>query len=119
ARWICTCVAWRPWGAEIHVEAGYIRARVDGRLKGATIFFDTVTVTGTENLLMAATLADGRTVLENAAREPEVVDLAECLIKMGAQIQVTAPTPSSSTVLRRCMAASTMSCPDRIETGTF
>lgn len=57
-------------GAEISVEAGYIRARVDGRLRGATIFFDTVTVTGTENLLMAATLADGTTVLENAAREP-------------------------------------------------
>ncbi len=58
-------------GADIRVEGGYIRARVDGRLKGATIFFDTVTVTGTENLLMAATLAEGTTVLENAAREPK------------------------------------------------
>ena len=106
-------------GAEIHVEAGYIRARVDGRLKGATIFFDTVTVTGTENLLMAATLADGRTVLENAAREPEVVDLAECLIKMGAQIRghgtdtiIIDGVPSLHGCEHDVM-------PDRIETGTF
>ena len=70
-------------GADIVVEDGYIKASVDGRLKGANIFMDTVTVTGTENLLMAAVLADGETVLENAAREPEVVDLAECLITMG------------------------------------
>ncbi|BCB62674.1 UDP-N-acetylglucosamine 1-carboxyvinyltransferase [Halomonas sp. A020] len=106
-------------GAEIHVEAGYIRARVDGRLKGATIFFDTVTVTGTENLLMAATLADGRTVLENAAREPEVVDLAECLIKMGAQIR----GHGTDTIVIDGVA-SLHGCehdvmPDRIETGTF
>ena len=71
-------------GATITVEDGYIRAKAD-RLKGAHIFFDTVTVTGTENILMAATLADGETVLDNAAREPEVVDLAECLIAMGAE----------------------------------
>ena len=106
-------------GAEIHVEAGYIRARVDGRLKGATIFFDTVTVTGTENLLMAATLADGRTVLENAAREPEVVDLAECLIKMGAKIH----GHGTDTIIIDGVA-SLHGCehdvmPDRIETGTF
>ena len=67
-------------GATISVEGGDIVASVDGRLKGARIFFDKVTVTGTENLLMAATLAEGKTILENAAREPEVVDLAECLI---------------------------------------
>ena len=72
-------------GAEIHIENGYIRASA-GRLKGARIVFDIVTVTGTENLMMAATLADGETVLENAAREPEVVDLAEFLIAMGAKI---------------------------------
>ena len=70
-------------GADIVVDNGNIIANVDGRLKGARIFFDKVTVTGTENLLMAAALAEGTTILENAAREPEVVDLAECLIAMG------------------------------------
>src|SRR5574340_303445 len=79
-------------GAEIHIEHCYIHARVPGnggkgRLKGARIVFDLVSVTGTENLMMAATLADGVTVLENAAREPEVVDLAHCLIAMGAKIR--------------------------------
>ena len=73
-------------GAEIHIENGYIRARA-GRLKGARLVLDTVTVTGTENLMTAAVLADGETVLENAAREPEVVDLANFLIAMGAKIQ--------------------------------
>src|SRR6056297_283604 len=70
-------------GADIRVENGYIQARAK-RLKGARVVLDTVTVTGTENLLMAATLADGVTVIENAAQEPEIVDLAECLISMGA-----------------------------------
>src|ERR1035438_8195458 len=73
-------------GAEIHIEHGYIHAQAK-RLKGARIFFDIVSVTGTENLMMAAALADGVTVLENAAREPEVVDLANCLIAMGAKIE--------------------------------
>src|SRR3954471_16578278 len=73
-------------GAEIAIEAGYIHAKAK-RLKGARIFMDTVTVTGTENLMMAAALAEGETILENAAREPEVVDLARCLIAMGARIQ--------------------------------
>ena len=73
-------------GAQIDVEDGYIRARNNGRLKGARIFFDKVTVTGTENILMAAALAEGTSVLENAAKEPEVVDLANCLIAMGAKI---------------------------------
>ena len=74
-------------GAEVSVEGGYIKATVNGgRLSGTKIVFDTVTVTGTENLMMAATLARGTTILENAAREPEVVDLAHCLIKMGARI---------------------------------
>src|ERR1700676_56781 len=72
-------------GADIHIENGYIKARA-GRLKGARLVLETVTVTGTENLMMAATLADGETVLENAAREPEVVDLANFLIAMGAKI---------------------------------
>ena len=73
-------------GADITIEGGYIRARA-GRLQGARLVLDTVTVTGTENLMMAATLADGETVIENAAREPEVVDLANFLIAMGAKIQ--------------------------------
>ena len=106
-------------GAEIRVEGGYIRARVDGRLKGATIFFDTVTVTGTENLLMAATLADGTTVLENAAREPEVVDLAECLIKMGAKIRGHGSDTIVIEGVERLHGAYHDVMPDRIETGTF
>src|SRR5512134_3170234 len=73
-------------GADVHIENGYIRARA-GRLKGARIVMDTVTVTGTENLMMAAALADGQTILENAAREPEIVDLAQFLISMGARIR--------------------------------
>ncbi|MDN3522381.1 UDP-N-acetylglucosamine 1-carboxyvinyltransferase [Halomonas ramblicola] len=106
-------------GAEIRVEGGYIRARVDGRLRGATIFFDTVTVTGTENLLMAATLAEGTTVLENAAREPEVVDLAECLIKMGARIRGHGSDTIVVEGVERLHGAYHDVMPDRIETGTF
>ncbi|MCE9683260.1 UDP-N-acetylglucosamine 1-carboxyvinyltransferase [Halomonas alkalisoli] len=106
-------------GAEIRVEGGYIRARVDGRLKGATIFFDTVTVTGTENLLMAATLATGTTILENAAREPEVVDLAECLIKMGAKIRGHGTDTIVIEGVERLHGAYHDVMPDRIETGTF
>ena len=77
----------RAMGAEVEVEGGYIKVRTRGRLKGANLFLDAVTVTGTENLMMAATLAEGETCIENAAREPEVVDLAECLIRMGADIE--------------------------------
>lgn len=106
-------------GAEVHVEGGYIRARVDGRLKGATIFFDVVTVTGTENLLMAATLAEGTTVLENAAKEPEVVDLAECLIKMGAKIRGHGTDTITIEGVERLHGAEHDVMPDRIETGTF
>ena len=76
----------RKMGAEITVDGGYVNAKVDGRLKGASIFMDTVSVGATENLMMAATLAEGKSVLENAAREPEIVDLANCLIRMGAVI---------------------------------
>ena len=106
-------------GANIIVEDGYIKASVDGRLQGANIFMDTVTVTGTENLLMAAVLAEGETVLENAAREPEVVDLAECLIAMGAKIK-----GHGTDVIRVQGVESLHGCeyevmPDRIETGTF
>lgn len=106
-------------GAEVEVDAGYIRANVKGRLKGAHILMDTVTVGGTENLMMAAVLADGKTVLENAAREPEVVDLANCLVAMGANIEgIGSPTITIHGVdrLNGCDYAV---MPDRIETGTY
>jgi UDP-N-acetylglucosamine 1-carboxyvinyltransferase len=105
-------------GAEIHIENGYIRARAD-RLKGARLVLDTVTVTGTENLLMAATLADGQTIIENAAREPEVVDLAEFLMAMGAQIRGAGTDRIVVDGVERLHGASYDVLPDRIEAGTF
>ncbi|HQZ02358.1 MAG TPA: UDP-N-acetylglucosamine 1-carboxyvinyltransferase [Thauera sp.] len=105
-------------GAEVRVEHGYVHATVP-RLKGARLFTDMVTVTGTENLMMAAALAEGETVIENAAREPEVVDLANCLVAMGAQI-----SGAGSDVIRirgvdRLHGATHRIMPDRIETGTY
>lgn len=105
-------------GAEIHIEHGYIHAQAK-RLKGARIFFDLVSVTGTENLMMAAVLADGVTVLENAAREPEVVDLAHCLIAMGARIEGAGSDTISITGVEKLHGASHRIMPDRIESGTF
>jgi UDP-N-acetylglucosamine 1-carboxyvinyltransferase len=105
-------------GAEIAIEAGYIHATAK-RLKGARIFMDTVTVTGTENLMMAACLADGETVLENAAREPEVVDLAHCLIKMGARIRGQGTEVIVIEGVERLHGAEHAVMPDRIEAGTF
>ena len=105
-------------GAEISIEHGYVVARAQ-RLKGATIRTDMVTVTGTENLMMAAVLADGRTVLENAAREPEVTDLAELLIKMGARIQGHGTDRIVIDGVDRLHGASHRIVPDRIEAGTF
>lgn len=105
-------------GAEIHIEHGYIHAQAK-RLKGARIFFDLVSVTGTENLMMAAVLADGVTVLENAAREPEVVDLAQCLIAMGARIEGAGSDTISITGVEKLHGASHRIMPDRIESGTF
>ena len=105
-------------GAEIHIEHGYIHAQTK-RLKGARIFFDLVSVTGTENLMMAATLADGVTVLENAAREPEVVDLAHCLIAMGAKIEGAGSDTITITGVTKLHGASHSVMPDRIESGTF
>jgi UDP-N-acetylglucosamine 1-carboxyvinyltransferase len=105
-------------GAEIELEDGFIKARAT-RLKGARIYFDTVTVTGTENLLMAATLADGETVLENAAREPEIVDLANCLIAMGAQIRGAGTGTIVIKGVERLHGAKHSVIPDRIEGGTF
>ena len=106
-------------GANIVVEDGYIKASSNGRLKGAHIFMDTVTVTGTENLLMAATLADGKTVLENSAREPEVVDLAECLIAMGADISGHGTDTIVVNGVPRLHGCHYDVLPDRVETGTY
>nr|WP_067298644.1 UDP-N-acetylglucosamine 1-carboxyvinyltransferase [Marinobacterium profundum] len=106
-------------GAEILVEEGYIHARSKGRLKGARVFFDMVTVTGTENILMAATLAEGETILENAAREPEVVDLANCLIAMGAKITGHGTDTIRVQGVESLAGGSYSVLPDRIETGTY
>ena len=105
-------------GAEISVAGGYIRARCK-RLKGARLVMDLVTVTGTENLMMAATLAEGRTVIENAAREPEVVDLANCLNAMGAQVSGAGTDTIVIDGVERLQGAHYNVLPDRIETGTF
>jgi UDP-N-acetylglucosamine 1-carboxyvinyltransferase len=105
-------------GAEIRVEGGFIHARA-GKLKGARIVMDTVTVTGTENLMMAACLADGETVLENAAREPEVVDLAKCLVAMGAKISGAGSSTIKVRGVDTLRAATHRVLPDRIETGTY
>ncbi|MRH78649.1 UDP-N-acetylglucosamine 1-carboxyvinyltransferase [Spiribacter sp. C176] len=108
----------RALGAEIVVENGYIRARCK-RLKGARLVMDLVTVTGTENLMMAATLAEGTTVIENAAREPEVVDLANCLNAMGARVSGAGTDSITIEGVKRMHGAHYRVLPDRIETGTF
>ena len=105
-------------GAEVHIENGYIRARAD-RLRGARIVLETVTVTGTENLMMAATLADGQTILENAAREPEIIDLAQFLIAMGAQIRGHGTDTIIIDGVDSLHGASYEVLPDRIEAGTY
>lgn len=105
-------------GAEIRVENGYIRARA-GRLKGTRIVLDLVTVTGTENLMMAAALAEGTTIIENAAREPEVSDLAQCLNAMGAQISGIGTDTLVIDGVDRLHGTSYRVLPDRIEAGTY
>ena len=105
-------------GAEIGVEHGYVHARA-GRLQGARIVTDMVTVTGTENLMMAATLAEGETVIENAAREPEVVDLANCLVAMGARITGAGTDRIVIQGVAGLHGATHSIMPDRIETGTY
>jgi UDP-N-acetylglucosamine 1-carboxyvinyltransferase len=105
-------------GATISVEGGYIKARAD-RLRGARIVMDMVTVTGTENIMMAATLAEGTTVIENAAQEPEVVDLANCLISMGADIQGAGTNTLVIRGVKRLGGTHYDVLPDRIETGTY
>jgi len=110
-------------GAEIVVTDGYVRAvlppELNGRLQGATVLFDMVTHTGTENLLMAAVLADGTTVLENAAREPEVVDLANCLIGMGAKIEGAGTATITVEGVESLRGTTHSVIPDRIEAGTY
>ena len=108
----------RAMGADVSVENGFIKARSDG-LKGAHIVFDTVTVTGTENLLMAAVLADGETVLENAAREPEVTDLANFLIELGAKIEGAGSSTITVQGVDKLGGGSYTVLPDRIEAGTY
>ncbi|MDH5601326.1 MAG: UDP-N-acetylglucosamine 1-carboxyvinyltransferase [Gammaproteobacteria bacterium] len=105
-------------GADIKVEDGYIKAKCK-RLKGAKIVLDVVTVTGTENLMMAACLADGTTILENAAREPEVVDLADCLNAMGAKVSGAGTDTITIEGVERMHGTTYDILPDRIETGTY
>ncbi len=105
-------------GADITIENGYIRARAS-RLQGARLVLDTVTVTGTENLLMAATLADGETIIENAAREPEVVDMAHFLIAMGAKIKGEGTDTIVVQGVPKLHGTHYEVLPDRIETGTY
>jgi UDP-N-acetylglucosamine 1-carboxyvinyltransferase len=106
-------------GATVEVDDGYIRAKVDGRLKGAHILLDTVTVGGTENIMMAAVLAEGTSVIENAAREPEVVDLAECLNAMGAKVSGHGTPTITIEGVERLYGCEYSVMPDRIETGTY
>ena len=108
----------KAMGADITLEDGYIKAKAN-RLKGCHITFDTVTVTGTENLLMAATLAEGQTVLENAAREPEVVDLAQCLIIQGARIRGHGTSTIVVEGVKTLKGGTYSILPDRIETSTY
>ena len=105
-------------GAEISIEHGYIHAKAN-HLMGAHIIMDIITVTGTENLMMAATLANGITILENAAREPEVIDLANCLISMGAKINGAGSDVITIEGVKSLHEATYQVMPDRIETGTF
>jgi UDP-N-acetylglucosamine 1-carboxyvinyltransferase len=105
-------------GADISIENGYIRAKAS-RLRGARLVLDTVTVTGTENLMMAATLADGETVIENAAREPEVVDLANFLVAMGAKVRGAGTDKIVIEGVERLGGTHYEVLPDRIETGTY
>jgi len=106
-------------GADISVENGFIKARRNGRLKGSRFVFDMVTVTGTENVLMAAALAEGTSVLENAAMEPEIVDLADCLNALGANIEHAGSGRIVVHGVERLHGGSHHVLPDRIETGTF
>jgi UDP-N-acetylglucosamine 1-carboxyvinyltransferase len=106
-------------GAKIEIDGGYIRATSEGRLKGTHFLMDTVTVGGTENLLMAAVLAEGNTILENAAQEPEIVDLAKMLIAMGAKIEGVGTSTLYIEGVKSLHGCTYRVMPDRIETGTY
>jgi UDP-N-acetylglucosamine 1-carboxyvinyltransferase len=108
----------RKLGATVEIEHGYVVARAKN-LRGAHIYFDTVTVTGTENIMMAASLAEGETILENAAREPEIVDLANALIRMGAKIEGAGTDIIRIAGVEKLRTLDYSVMPDRIETGTF
>lgn len=110
--------ALQDMGAKVELHAGYIEAQAD-RLKGANIYFDLPTVTGTENIMMAATLADGTTILNNAAREPEIVNLADTLKGMGAKISGAGTDVIKITGVTRLQGVKSSIIPDRIEAGTF
>ena len=105
-------------GAEVSIDGGYIKAKAE-RLRGARIFMDLISVTGTENLMMAATLADGVTIIENAAREPEVIDLANCLNAMGAKVSGAGSDEITIDGVEKLGGAHHRVIPDRIEAGTF
>ena len=111
--------AMRAMGAQIDIEDGNIKASVKGRLKGAKIIFEPVSVTGTENVLMAASLAEGETIIENAAREPEVLDLANCLKAMGAKIEGAGTDQIKITGVDKLEGAAFSVMPDRVEVGTY
>jgi UDP-N-acetylglucosamine 1-carboxyvinyltransferase len=106
-------------GARFNLDSGYIDGRVDGRLRGATVVFPLVSVGATENLLMAASLADGRTILANAAREPEIADLATCLVAMGARIEGIGSDKLTIEGVDALHGAEHTIIPDRIETGSY
>jgi UDP-N-acetylglucosamine 1-carboxyvinyltransferase len=106
-------------GATIQVDDGYIRARCKGRLKGAHILMDMVSVGATENLMMAAALAEGTTVIENAAREPEIVDLANCMNAWGADVQGAGSNTLTINGVEKLQGGYYKVMPDRIETGTY
>ena len=111
--------AMRRMGANISLEGGYINAKSEGRLKGSTIDFDPVSVTATENVLMAASLAEGKTVINNAAKEPEVVDLADCLNKMGAKIKGQGTDRIVVKGVKTLEGCDFSVIPDRVETATY
>ena len=111
--------AMRAMGAEINIEDGNIKASVNGRLQGAKILFEPVSVTATENVMMAASLAEGTTIIENAAREPEVIDLANCLIEMGANIKGAGSDQIIIEGVEQLNGASFSVMPDRVEVGTY
>ena len=111
--------AMRRMGANISLEGGYINAKSEGRLKGSTIDFDPVSVTATENVLMAASLAEGKTIINNAAKEPEVVDLADCLNKMGAKIKGQGTDRIVIRGVKTLEGCDFSVIPDRVETATY